>query len=407
MTKRCKTLPSYRLHKQSGQAVVTLGCAVTGKRRDIMLGEYGTPDSRVKYAETIAQWERDGRILDNAQPVEPTAQGVTVTEIMLDWWRGELERYGVTDPDGRLPSGLYRGRSAVRIVRATCGKMPAADFGPKALQQVRAAMVAKGWSRGNVNSSVATVIRAFRQGVAAEKVNPATIVALECVKALRRGEQGAPEGRKVKPVPVAHVEAVKPHLSRQVQAIIDTMLLTGARCAEVCAMRPCDIEPGTVWTYRPARHKTEHRGRDRLIHIGPRAQKIIGPFMAGRPIDAPLFSPAEAEAERREQQHRDRKTPLSYGNRPGSNRKARPRRQPGESYTTGTVRRAICRACKAADVPAWTPHQLRHAAATMIRKAAGVEAAAIVLGHSSATLTDGIYAERDSAKAAAVIARVG
>jgi hypothetical protein len=187
MTKRCKTLPSYRLHKQSGQAVVTLGCAVTGKRRDIMLGEYGTPDSRVKYAETIAQWERDGRILDNAQPVEPTAQGVTVTEIMTDYWKGVLDRYGIADPSGRLPSRLYAIRSTVRLVRATCGKTLAADFGPKMLQQVRAEMVAKGWSRGHVNGCVATVIRAFRQGVAAEKVSPSAIVALECVKPLRRG----------------------------------------------------------------------------------------------------------------------------------------------------------------------------------------------------------------------------
>ena len=159
MPKRCKTLPNYRLHKQSGQAVVTLSCAVTGKRRDVMLGEYDTPASRVKYAETIAKWERDGRILDNAQPIEPTAAGVGVTEVMLDWWRGTLDRYGITDPNGRLLSRLYSHRSTVRLVRATCGRMLAADFGPKMLQQVRAAMVAKGWSRGHVNGCIAMVIR--------------------------------------------------------------------------------------------------------------------------------------------------------------------------------------------------------------------------------------------------------
>jgi len=52
-------------------------------------------------------------------------------------------------------------------------------------------------------------------------------------------------------------------------------------------------------------------------------------------------------------------------------------------------------------------HQLRHAAATRIRKAAGLEAAAIVLGHSSAALTDATYAERDANAAVRVMTKIG
>lgn len=54
----------------------------------------------------------------------------------------------------------------------------------------------------------------------------------------------------------------------------------------------------------------------------------------------------------------------------------------------------------------WSPNQLRHAAETEIRRKHGLEAAQVILGHSKADVTQ-IYAERDMAKAAAVIREVG
>jgi hypothetical protein len=37
-------VPTYHLHKQSGQAVVTLN--LNGVRRDMLLGKYGTPRAK-------------------------------------------------------------------------------------------------------------------------------------------------------------------------------------------------------------------------------------------------------------------------------------------------------------------------------------------------------------------------
>ena len=45
----------------------------------------------------------------------------------------------------------------------------------------------------------------------------------------------------------------------------------------------------------------------------------------------------------------------------------------------------------------WHPHQLRHAAATRIRRQYGLEAARAVLGHKSLAITE-VYAEQDTAK---------
>jgi len=57
--------------------------------------------------------------------------------------------------------------------------------------------------------------------------------------------------------------------------------------------------------------------------------------------------------------------------------------------------------------PTRHPHQLRHTAGTRIRRKFGLEAAAATLGHSSAKLTDEVYAERDLQRVAEVMKRMG
>jgi hypothetical protein len=57
---RPRSVPSYRKHRQSGQALVTLTDGLGG-RKDILLGKHGTKESRVEYARVIAEWEAAGR----------------------------------------------------------------------------------------------------------------------------------------------------------------------------------------------------------------------------------------------------------------------------------------------------------------------------------------------------------
>jgi hypothetical protein len=52
MARRNRT-PSYRLHKSSGQAVVTLTDALSGTREDYLLGLHGTRTSRVEFRRLI------------------------------------------------------------------------------------------------------------------------------------------------------------------------------------------------------------------------------------------------------------------------------------------------------------------------------------------------------------------
>src|SRR5436190_9396500 len=154
---------------------------------------------------------------------------------------------------------------------------------------------------------------------------PGTLVAeLREVEPLLRGKTAARETNRVRSIPPAHVEPVLPLLSRQVKAMVELQLITAMRPGEVCAMRTCDIDTTTKpWTYRPAAHKTEHHGHERIIHLGPKAQAIVAPLLKPD-TQAHIFSPAETEVERREAVRAKRKTPAHVGNAPGTNH-SRPR----------------------------------------------------------------------------------
>ena len=236
------------------------------------------------------------------------------------------------------------------------------------------------------------------------------------------------------------VNAVEPFVSRQVWAMIQLQIYTAARPGEICQMRPCDIDRnGKIWEYTLKRHKTAWHGHSRTIWIGPRGQKILSTFLL-RDANSYCFSPAEAEVERRRKRSEQRVTPLSCGNTPGSNVTDAPQRTAGVRYTTCAYRRAITRGCEQAfPVPeslakrkdgtsaqwqkrlnkkqkaelkawrkehCWHPHQLRHNAATSLRKEFGLEAARIILGHRSAAITE-VYAELDQQKAIEAMLKIG
>jgi integrase len=263
-------------------------------------------------------------------------------------------------------------------------------------------------------------------------VEPTILHGLQAVGGLRRGRSEARENQPVRPVDDSVVDAVRPHVSRQVWAMIQLQRLTGMRSGETVIMRACDIEmDGRIWVYRPAAHKTEHHGHQRVVELGPKAQAVIRPFLQ-RDITSYLFSPTEAEAERRAGAHRRRRTPLTCGNRPGTNRARSAKRPPQQRYTTASYRRAIERGIERAfqhpelsAVPQcelteeqreelrrwhhqhhWHPHQLRHTFATRVRKQYGLETARILLGQATIAAAE-IYAEAERSRAAEIAAKIG
>ncbi len=403
--------PQYCRHRSTGNAYVRID------GQWFNLGKHGTPKSHAEYDRLISEWLANGR---RVRVVETEIDSrLTISEVIAAYWK-YAQTYYVKD--GHPTSEQATLKCALRPLRHMYARTPADEFGPLALKAVRQRMIDDGYSRKYLNAQISRIKLIFRWA-ASEELVPATVHhGLQAVAGLKRGRTGARETEPVKPVPDEHVDAIRPYVSRQVWAIVELQRLTGMRSGEVVIMRGCDLDmTGKLWLYRPASHKTEHHGHERVVEIGPKAQAVIRPFLKPD-LEAPLFSPADAEAERRAKMHAKRKIPLKYGNRPGTNRKRKPMRTPKDRYIPTSYCRAIARACGQADfaakeqkrlppdseriIPRWHPHQLRHNFATAVRKQFGIEIARILLGHRSAAITE-IYAEVDRTKAREIMAKIG
>jgi integrase len=392
--------PSYRLHKQSGQAIVTLS------GRDFLLGPHGSPDSKQKYRRLTAEWDHNGRRL----PESP--KDIAIVEVMAAFWRHAETYY--RHPDGSPTNEIRNIRDAIGLLKRLYGSSPVQDFGPLALKTVRGEMIRLGWCRGVVNNQIGRIKHLFKWAVENELVPPAVFQALSAVAGLRAGRSDARESEPVKPVPLVYVDATMPYVAAQVQAMVRLQLATAMRPGEVVLMRGVDIDmSGKLWTYRPPTHKTLHHGHERVIYMGPKAQEIIRPFLK-HDLSAYLFNPQEAEACRhaKAETHRrpDQKPSIKH-----TNRRLR------ERYDVNAYRRCITRACDRANlwakagvvvdnderiIPRWHPHQLRHTAATELRKNFGLEAAQVVLGHRTLTVTQ-VYAEKNVEAAQRIMGEVG
>jgi integrase len=390
-------IPSYRLHKQSGQAIVTLADG-SGNRRDVLLGPYGSAESRAEYARVLAEWESNGRRLPRA-----AGAALPVAELILRYWRWAEGYY--RDDEGHPGQELDNLRVALRPLRKLYGHTPAKDFGPLALRAVQEQLVGRGLSRNVVNARVNRIKRCFKWAASCELIPAGVYAALRTVPGIRHGRGAARETQPIKPVLVEHVEAALPFLPDPVAALVRVQLLTGCRAGEVMVMRAMDLNmSGQVWTYRPGSHKNRHRGLDRVIYLGPQAQAVVRPFLT-TDLQAYLFSPrryVDAMHARRAERRVTRRTPSELLRK----RKEKPLRTPAERYDRRSYRQAIVRACAKANVPTWSPLQLRHTAATLIRAKYGLEAAKVILGHTRIE-TSQIYAERDLGRAEQIMADMG
>jgi integrase len=401
------SVPTYCKHKASGQAVVTIDGI------DHYLGPHGTKGSRIEYDRQITEWMANGRRL----AVGPNSN-LSIAELMQRYRQHVREHYV---KNGRPTSEQHDIASAMRFVRQLYGETAAILFGPLSLKAVRQKMVEAKWARSTVNRQVQRVQRMFRWAAANELLPVSVHQSLKTIDGLRKGKTTARETNPVEPVSDAVVDATLAAIPKVVGDMVRFQRLTGCRPGEVCLLRPCDVNTGgDVWEYVPAEHKTEHHGRRRIVLIGPKAQNVLRPYLL-RDKTAYCFTPAESERKRLAIAHDTRKIPLQYGNRPGTNRKRRPKRSAGQRYTRDSYRRCIERTVgrinrqrKEQAAPegqvelleSWAPNRLRHTVATEIRRRFGLEAAQVVLGHSMADVTQ-VYAERDLAKAAAVIREVG
>lgn len=446
-------VPGYRLHKPSGLAVVSIA------GRDYYLGQYDTPASKAEYERLIGEWLASGRVV----PPLPRAGRRAATTDGTDLTVGDLLSACTRchEAKGTDAKTLERMKLAFKPLRELYGDTPAASFRPRALKAVRARLVANELSRWTVNERVWRIKNLFRWGTAEELVPPGTYQALAAVTNLRRGEEGVEDSREVKPVAWEHVEPVLDRVSPQVRAILELLWHTGARVGEIVAMRRRNIDRSeTPWVYRLDTHKTARHGKTRDVFFGPKAQAVLKPFLDRVPTpdpDLPVFTyrvPIRPGQRRRPSPKPYDVATIRHAIERGVERvnacrlrvavvsavapllsgvqghgldrhvqRLRANLHPDEltrrlrvvvtklriadAAVAFQVEALAGRVIDALDlVPLWHTHQLRHSAATRLRQLHGLESARVVLGHSSARVTD-VYAEIDRAKARAIMEQAG
>jgi integrase len=228
-------------------------------------------------------------------------------------------------------------------------------------------------ARSYVNDAVARIKGMYKWAVSEELVPPSAYHALETVRGLKRGQTSARETPKKAPVPLKYVAAILRHVRPVVRAMLRVQTLTGVRSESICYAVPEQFDrSGEIWLWRP-KHKTENLGKELIIPIGPRCQRVLRKWLDEAKPGAFIFSPRTISANRKYNRHYET-----------------------QSYCTAVVRgiRKANRSRKPDDqIPHWTPHQIRHLKGTTVNDAYGIEAAQAILGHDSMNATK-IYSGR-------------
>ena len=173
MARKANVLPSYLLHKQSGQARVR----IDGK--DHMLGPYGSEESRIAYGKLVAN-AANGIGIDPLKGGSSSTieSGLTINELVLAFMRHADGHY---IKNGEPTSEIHCLKAATRPLVELYGFTPVDEFGPLMLKAVRQKFVDAGWVRDSVNKGVGRIRLIFKWGVENEMVQPSTLQALQAV----------------------------------------------------------------------------------------------------------------------------------------------------------------------------------------------------------------------------------
>ena len=111
-------LPRYRLHKQSGQAVVTLPTGGVPRYRDVLLGPFDSEESKREYTRVINEWLAAGK-LALPSTVNGRCPDLSVSELCLRFWKHAEVHYRLVDgsPSGELDHYKYAQAAACGPLR--------------------------------------------------------------------------------------------------------------------------------------------------------------------------------------------------------------------------------------------------------------------------------------------------
>ena len=115
MPRLTNSVPKYRKHRASKQAIVTIS------GRDHYLGPHGTKASKLEYDRLVTEWLAAGR-----PTIPDSSSDFAVTELCARYWRFAKQYYR---KGGKGTSELDNIKYALRPVKELYGKTLVKDFG--------------------------------------------------------------------------------------------------------------------------------------------------------------------------------------------------------------------------------------------------------------------------------------
>lgn len=390
MPRKRNAVPKVHVHKATGQAYVKI-TQDDGTRKTIYLGRADDKDK--VHAEFL-------RVVGGREPGEPPpafplpphdpppiaipapARVCSVQEVYDAFMEHARVYYRL--PSGEQSSEVRDFAESFRQVLRLYGSTPAEAFGVDELKEVREEMIRDGWARKLINQRVGRVKHAFGWAAEGKMVSPGVALSLRIVKGLKANRSAAPEREPVEAAPLADVLKAAEAANRVVAAMIRLQLWSGMRPGEVAGLMPGEIDrTAEPWVADLSkRFKMAYRGLKRRVHLGPRCREILSGLARWDEPDEPVFRPKDTVEDERK------------------------RRLYGTSYSKFSYGQAVERACVRAGVSHFTPNQIRHTHATLVRRSYGLEGAQVALGHEHAAVTE-IYAEKDEALARRIAEEMG
>lgn len=365
------------------------------------LGVFGSPECDAAYKAIVAQLLSGDVDLDAVTPASLEAQISTRTVADLGTlFIAHCEQYYTKR--GKATTHVLRVRTAFELLtKAGLSSMSITSFGPVALDKLRTLMAkavrrehvldAKGrrtgatrpkldeagnpmglYARETINKYVWCIQQAFKHAVSKELIPETHYRSLLTIGSLTKGRSPGLALREPKPGEPAldeHVTAAIAHMPPTVATMVQVQRLVGMRPLEVRSMQPKDLHvvSDELWLYRVSQGGSklahlEHITRE--VPLGPKCIALLRPYLIGKaPTDYVFDSNSEKPVWKRSK----KSTPYRH-----------------DSYAT-----AVERACQRAEVPVWTPKQLRHSLATEVANSPlmDIDTARRVLGHSDASTT--------------------
>lgn len=357
-------------------------------KRYYLPGDYGSPQSQKAYQEFL----RKNVLTGDPGEIAVSAPGdnkdaLPLANLVAAYLAHARNHYG----EGRTEYGNCF--NAIKPFLKRFKHLRAAEVGPKLLAEYQeglantlATNAATNLREGYIRSKINRIVRMYGWGVSQELVLAETHLALKQVKPIQARRSNASPSDPVTLVEWKHVLPVIVAAKPTIRAMLTLQWLTGVRSDSLCNATPGQFtrEDDRLMLWRP-KHKNEYRGVQLIVPIGPRAMKVIGPFISTKRPDEAIFSPRDTAAQRGQRR---------------VNKRYR------ERYDTGSYYQAVTRLQKSIGVPRWSPHQVRHAKGAAINDDYGAEAAQAVLGHESLDTTK-IYTERRLGVAIAMARQFG